>query len=156
MTTNKVTPRRQRSAKRQTTTVDPAAAASPVAMKASELQAAEDGPAVQSTCEPEREHALEHALEALSVDHATAERMQKLPHDIGWLLVTAGVVGVVMPGVLGVPFLVLGGLILLPGTNQRAERWLTGHSPKLFKGSIRQINRFLDDLERRYPRSPKK
>lgn len=106
---------------------------------------------------PERdaEHALERTLEALSVDHGTAERIRQLPHDIGWLLVTAGVVGVVMPGVLGVPFLVLGGLILLPGTNQRAERWLTGHSPKIFKGSIRQINRFLDDLERRYPR-PKK
>lgn len=101
-------------------------------------------------------HTLELTLEALSVDHETAERIQKLPHDIGWLLVTAGVVGVVMPGVLGVPFLVLGGLILMPGTNRRAERWLTGHSPKVFKGSVRQVNRFLDDLERRYPRVRKK
>jgi hypothetical protein len=75
-----------------------------------------------------------------------------LPHDIGWLLVTAGVVGMVMPGVLGTPFLVLGGLILMPATSQRAERGRAGHSPRIFKGSIRQINRFLDDLERRYPR----
>lgn len=101
------------------------------------------------------EHALERTLEALSVDHATAERIQKLPRDIGWLLVTAGLVGVVMPGVLGVPFLVLGGLILVPATHRRAERWLTGHSPKVFRGSIRQINRFLNDLERRYPRKLK-
>lgn len=98
------------------------------------------------------DHTLEQALESLSVDHATAERIQKLPHDIGWLLVTAGVVGMVMPGVLGTPFLVLGGLILMPATSQRAEHWLAGHSPRIFKGSIRQINRFLDDLERRYPR----
>lgn len=97
-------------------------------------------------------HTLEQALEALSVDHASAERIQKLPHDIGWLLMTAGVVGMVMPGVLGTPFLVLGGLILMPATSQRAEHWLAGHSPRIFKGSIRQINRFLDDLERRYPR----
>lgn len=100
----------------------------------------------------EADHALERTLEALSVDHASAERIQKLPHDIGWLLVTAGAVGMVMPGVLGTPFLVLGGLILMPATSQRAERWLAGHSPRIFKGSIRQINRFLDDLERRYPR----
>lgn len=86
------------------------------------------------------------------MDHASAERIQKLPHDIGWLLVTAGAVGMVMPGVLGTPFLVLGGLILMPATSQRAERWLAGHSPRIFKGSIRQISRFLDDLERRYPR----
>lgn len=109
-------------------------------------------PAAAPLAERDAEHALELTLEALSVDHQTAERIQKLPHDIGWLLVTAGVVGVVMPGVLGVPFLVLGGLILMPATNQKAERWLTGHSPKIFKGSIRQINRFLDDLERRYPK----
>ena len=95
---------------------------------------------------------LEHALEALSVDHLTAERLQRLPRDVGWLLMTAGVVGVVMPGVLGVPFLVLGGLIVSPATNKHAERWLSGHAPGVFKGSIRQINRFLDDLERRYPR----
>ncbi|MFO1419053.1 MAG: hypothetical protein U1E83_10340 [Methylotetracoccus sp.] len=100
-------------------------------------------------------HEIEHTLESLSVDEDTAKRMQALPQDVGWLLVTAGAVGVVMPGVLGLPFLVLGGLILWPKTNRRAERWLEGHAPKLFQGSMRQISRFLDDLERRYPRSPK-
>lgn len=124
------------------------------AIAARELPAGER-PATAPLAEPDAGHALELTLEALSVDHRTAERIQKLPHDVGWLLVTAGVVGVVMPGVIGVPFLVLGGLILMPATNQRAEHWLSGHSPKLFKGSIRQINRFLDDLERRYPRSEK-
>lgn len=100
--------------------------------------------------------AIERTLEALSVDEDTAKRIQALPHDVGWLLVTAGIVGVVMPGVLGMPFLVLGGLVLWPGTNKRAERWLEGHSPKLFKGSMRQISRFLDDLERRYPLNKRK
>ncbi|MGY6215685.1 hypothetical protein ACW73L_11045 [Methylolobus aquaticus] len=105
-----------------------------------------------STGQVEGAQALEHVLETLSVDHQTAERLQKLPRDVGWLLMTAGVVGVVMPGVLGVPFLLIGGLIVSPATNKHAERWLSGHAPGVFKGSIRQINRFLDDLERRYPR----
>ena|GEM_PF-516570 len=96
--------------------------------------------------------ALEHSLVALDMDEQTIHRVEKLPRDVGWLLITAGLVGVVVPGVLGVPFLVLGGLVLMPVTSQRAEHWLSGHSPKMFKGSVRQINRFLDDLERRYPR----
>jgi hypothetical protein len=96
--------------------------------------------------------ALEQSLVALDMDEQTIDRVEKLPRDVGWLLITAGLVGVVVPGVLGVPFLVLGGLVLMPLTSQRAEQWLGGHSPKMFKGSVRQINRFLDDLDRRYPR----
>jgi hypothetical protein len=96
--------------------------------------------------------ALEQSLVALDMDEQTIDRVEKLPRDVGWLLITAGLVGVVVPGVLGVPFLVLGGLVLMPLTSQRAEQWLGGHSPKMFEGSVRQINRFLDDLDRRYPR----
>ena len=100
----------------------------------------------------DREDILEHNLVALELDESTVKRIERLPRDVGWLLITAGLVGVVVPGVLGVPFLVLGGLVVMPVTNRRAERWLSGHTPKMFKGSVRQINRFLDDLETRYPR----
>lgn len=99
--------------------------------------------------------ALEKSLVAMNLDQDTIQRIERLPRDIGWLLVTAGMVGIVMPGVLGLPFLVLGGLVLMPITSRRAEHWLGGHSPSIFKGSVKQINRFLDDLEKRYPR-PKK
>lgn len=99
-----------------------------------------------------REDILEHNLVALELDEDTVKRIERLPRDVGWLLITAGLVGVIVPGVLGVPFLVLGGLVVTPVTSRRAERWLSGHSPKMFKGSVRQINRFLDDLETRYPR----
>ena len=152
MNTKKTPPGRRRSARAGH---DAVSTAPPAATADARAQEADNGPTARCGVQAAGTQTLEHALEALAVDHATAERIQKLPHDIGWLLVTAGVVGVVMPGVLGVPFLALGGLILLPGTNRRAERWLTGHSPRIFKGSIRQINRFLDDLERRYPRSSK-
>lgn len=97
--------------------------------------------------------ALEKSLVAMNLDQDTIQRIERLPRDIGWLLVTAGMVGIVMPGVLGLPFLVLGGLVIMPVTSRRAEHWLSGHSPSIFKGSVKQINRFLDDLERRYPRA---
>jgi hypothetical protein len=150
MNTNKVQPARRRIAARRKESVDAAPAADAGAPRPHDPG---NISVADSAGRAEGEHTLEHTLETLSVDHATAERLKKLPRDVGWLLVTAGVVGVVMPGVLGVPFLLLGGLILTPATNRRAERWLAGHAPGVLKGSMRQVNRFLDDLERRYPRT---
>ena len=122
------------------------------AQLAAKEETPEEDQGIEDTEESRALIALEHSLVALDMDEQTIHRVEKLPRDVGWLLITAGLVGVVVPGVLGVPFLVLGGLVLMPLTSQRAEHWLSGHSPKMFKGSVRQINRFLDDLERRYPR----
>ncbi len=70
---------------------------------------------------------------------------EQLPKEAGWLLITAGVVGLVVPGVMGTPFLLAGAVVLAPGGSQLLSRW-AGHS------AMRQVSRFLDDLERRYPR----
>jgi hypothetical protein len=71
-------------------------------------------------------------------------RIQQLPREAGWVLITAGVVGLAVPGVLGMPFLLAGAIVLMPGGSTLLSRW-AGDS------AMRQINRFLDDLERRYP-----
>ena len=78
-------------------------------------------------------------------------RIGNTPREVGWLLVAAGVVGEVAPGVLGTPFWVMGTLILWPSVGRRVESWLEARAPKLFRGGMRQVERFLDDLERRYP-----
>jgi hypothetical protein len=75
----------------------------------------------------------------------TPVRVAQLPKEAGWLLITAGVVGLVVPGVLGTPFLLAGAIVLAPGGSKLLSRW-AGHS------AMRQVSRFLDDLERRYPR----
>lgn len=80
-----------------------------------------------------------------AVDELTAIRVERLPKDAGWLLITAGIVGLVVPGVFGTPFLLAGALVLAPGGTKLLSRWV-GHS------GMRQIGRFLDNLERRYPR----
>jgi hypothetical protein len=84
-------------------------------------------------------------------DEEVVERVEHLNRSVGWLLVSAGIVGIIVPGVLGTPFLIMGGLALWPGNRKTVERWRKGHSPKMFHGSMKQINRFLDDLEKRYP-----
>lgn len=79
------------------------------------------------------------------------ERVRKLEHDVGWLLVTAGIVGIIVPGILGTPFLIMGAMALWPGNRKRMEHWRNGQSPRFFRPGMTQINRFLDDLENRYP-----
>jgi hypothetical protein len=88
----------------------------------------------------------EPAQDQFSVHELTPVGVDELPKEAGWLLITAGIVGLVVPGVLGTPFLLAGVVVLAPGGSRLLSRW-AGHS------AMRQIGRFLDDLERRYPRS---
>jgi len=80
--------------------------------------------------------------------------VRDLPHDVGYLLLAGGLIGVVAPGILGLDMLALGTLILWPGNQRRVERWLQGDpsTPRFLRGSLKQVERFLDSLEKRYPR----
>jgi len=78
-------------------------------------------------------------------------RVEQLTTEAGWMLVTAGVVGLIVPGIAGTPFLVAGMFILLPGGPQLLSRWSTGNLPSFARFGVRLITRLLDDLERRYP-----
>ena len=51
------------------------------------------------------------------------------PRELGVMLVSAGLIGVVLPGP-GVPALVAGGLILWPKGFGKAEQWLRGSFPE--------------------------
>ena len=75
----------------------------------------------------------------------TALRIAHLPKEAGSSLITAGVVGLAVPGVVGTPFLLVGAVVLAPGGSKILARWAPS-------SATRQIGRFLDDLERRYPR----
>ena len=86
-----------------------------------------------------------------AVDEQLMRRIEKLPKEAGWALITAGVIGVMAPGIVGVPFLVAGAFVLTPGGPLTLSRW-AGRKPRKFAHSaLRQICRFIDDLERRYP-----
>ena len=80
-------------------------------------------------------------------------RLERLPPEIGVLLIVVGTAGVLLPGPVGSPFLVAGGVALWPSAFRRTEGWLERSSPRLFAEGMRQMERFLADLERRYPGS---
>jgi len=108
--------------------------------------------------EPAADGGVSAEADTEKADEEVVERVEHLNHSVGWVLISAGVIGLVVPGVLGTPFLIMGALALWPGNRKTVERWRKGHSPKIFHGAMKQINRFLDDLDKRYPRidKPKK
>ena len=87
-----------------------------------------------------------------AADDEAVRRFTQLPKEAGWLLITAGVVGLVVPGILGTPFLLAGAVVVAPGGSNLLSRWAGRNPPKIVHSAMRQINRFIDDLERRYPR----
>jgi hypothetical protein len=80
-------------------------------------------------------------------------RLQKLPPEIGVLLIVVGTAGILLPGPVGSPFLVAGGIALWPSGFRRVERWFMKVAPRMYQTGIRQIEQFLSDLEHRYPGS---
>ena len=83
---------------------------------------------------------------------AEVPELHALPKDIGVVLLSAGVIGFVMPGP-GTPAIIAGGLVLWPKRFGKAEVWFRGRIPSAHREGMRQVQRFLADLERRYPGS---
>ena len=87
-------------------------------------------------------------------DQQTLLRIEHLPRDVGWMLVYVGVLGFILPGIIGTPFLIAGVAVLMPGGPKRLSRW-AGRKPRPFvHAGMKQIGRLIDDVERRYPSLP--
>jgi hypothetical protein len=84
-------------------------------------------------------------------DAEDLERIRSLPKEVGALLIVAGIGGLLFPGPIGTPFLIVGGIVLWPKVFERVEIRFRNRFPKLHRQSMRQIKRFLADLEQRYP-----
>lgn len=78
-------------------------------------------------------------------------RLDSLPKEVGVLLIVAGIGGVVLPGPVGTPFILIGGAVLFPKVFQGLERKLEKRFPNFHREGMRQVKRFVYDLERRYP-----
>lgn len=72
------------------------------------------------------------------------------------MLVSVGALGLVLPAVAGAPAIVAGGLVLWPRSFGKIERWLQRRYPGVHKQGMRQIGRYLDDLEQRFPNSTRR
>jgi hypothetical protein len=88
----------------------------------------------------------------IALEQVELKRIKELPKEVGVMLITAGIVGLILPGP-GTPALIAGGLALWPKAFDKLESWLERHHPGVHRESMKQVDRFLNDLERRYPYS---
>jgi hypothetical protein len=79
------------------------------------------------------------------------QRIRHLPKEVGILLVVAGIGGMLLPGPVGSPFVIMGGVVLWPRVFERIEIAFARRFPRMHRTSVRQMGRFLNDMERRYP-----
>jgi hypothetical protein len=64
------------------------------------------------------------ATDGTAIDEETLLRIVNVPPDVGWMMVTVGVLGVILPGIIGTPFLVAGIAVLVPEGPQRLTHWV--------------------------------
>lgn len=80
-------------------------------------------------------------------------RLTTLPPEIGTLLIIVGLAGILLPGPVGSPFLIAGGISLWPSVLGKVDDWFRYRFPDTHREGMAQVGRFLVDLERRYPGS---
>jgi hypothetical protein len=79
--------------------------------------------------------------------------VEALPKEAGLFLILIGVGGVLLPGPVGTPFLVLGVFVFFPTFFKKFDQGLARRFPKSHQKGMKQVHRFVNDLERRYPSS---
>jgi hypothetical protein len=95
---------------------------------------------------------LDIATDGTALDEQVVLRITNVPRDVGWMMVSVGLLGVILPGIIGTPFLVTGIAVLTPGGPRLLARWARRDRNGVMLAGLRQMGRWLDDLERRYPR----
>ena len=86
----------------------------------------------------------------------TARRIERLPTEVGVLLLSAGVtMGLTPPppGPFDLSIMLSGGLILWPRGFRAIDGWARKRFPTAHRAGMQFLDRYLDDLERRYPDS---
>ena len=89
-------------------------------------------------------------------DEETIRKIKKLPTAVGVVLMTAGVAGLIFPGPFGTPLLVAGGLTLAPNVFGKLDGCLKKRFPRFRSHGILVVDRFIRDMEKRYPPSDEK
>jgi hypothetical protein len=121
-------------------------------MKRDCLEAPDEDPFHESRASDNSVQSAETAPGSVEAE-AELERIKDLPKEVGVLLMTVGVLGFALPGIVGAPAVIAGGLVLWPKAFGKAESWFERQCPRFHRKSLSQINRFLNDLESRYPNS---
>ncbi len=87
-------------------------------------------------------------------DLLTSKRIERLPVEVGMLLVATGLTTGMLPpppGPFDLTIIVSGGLVLWPRGFRAIDRWTEKRFPGAHRAALSFLGRLLDDMERRYP-----
>jgi len=110
----------------------------------------EADPAVADTVVAGQCQAAETVVDDQGME-STRQRIRQLPPEVGAVLLSVGLVGMIVPGPVGTPLILAGGLVLIPSVFGRLECWLYKKFPKSHKVGMQYVDRFIDDYEKRFP-----
>jgi hypothetical protein len=85
-----------------------------------------------------------------------AHSLDRLPRDIGFLLLASGIITGMLPpppGPFDLSLMLAGGVALWPRGLQAVDDWTGRRFPQAHHAGVSYLERFLHDLERRYPGS---
>ncbi len=101
----------------------------------------------------DRRHAVASAGTSIVALHDAREMAHQrgVTREVGALLIVSGIAGILLPGPVGTPLLVLGCVMIWPKAFERVSHFLAKQFPKTHHLGACQSARFLSDLERRYP-----
>lgn len=105
--------------------------------------------ATQSAAEQKNDRNSTHANS--HHDAETVHLLENFPPEIATLLIMAGVAGILLPGPVGSPLLIAGGVVIWPKTFRPIERWFRRRFPCLHREGVIQLKEFVSDLKRRFP-----
>ena len=87
---------------------------------------------------------------------STVEKIKSLPTPVGAVLMGIGIAGIVLPGPIGTPFFLAGGLVLAPKAFGPLDRCVQQRFPGFHRIGMDAVDRFVADMEKRYPRDRQK
>lgn len=97
---------------------------------------------------------LMHAIPAdmASSEYFDMDLLEAIPKDIGWMLLLLGIVGLAVPGMVDIPLLIAGCIILWPSTYRYFQSLAkTKKQARLLDAPVRFLTRFHADFEKRNP-----
>src|SRR5262249_43174438 len=96
-------------------------------------------PASEGAGRPAAPRGIDLAAEEAAEGDQAILRIANLPREVGWMMVSVGVLGVILPGVPGTPFLLAGVAVLTPGGPRLLTRWATRRPKGLVYTGLKQV-----------------
>jgi len=97
-----------------------------------------------------------HAVHGPARDPTPSTRIERMPREVGVLLLASGMITGMLPpppGPFDLSLMLAGGVALWPRGLRTLEGWTQRRFPQAHRASMSFLDRFLDDLEHRYPGS---